>query len=80
MTACDMAGFMRENANQLVGRLRFHDGADIDENLLAVCDERVKRPIPDNDDLRCARAYARRFENRRRVVAQQLLGLGVAND
>ena len=52
MAAGDVAGLVRDDADDLVRRLGIHEGADIDEDLLAVGDEGVEGAVVDEDDLR----------------------------
>ena len=54
--------------------------AVIDEDAAAVGDEGVERRIVDDDDLDVLLLEAGGAQDRPRVVAQQLLGLGVAQD
>ena len=46
MSAGDMAGLVREHADDLVRRLRFHQRADIDEDAPRVGDEGVEGSCP----------------------------------
>ncbi len=75
-----MAGFMRQHPDNLVRGLRLHDGAVIYENAAAIRDKGVKRTIVDDDNLDVLLFEARRAQNRPGVFAQQLLGLGIADD
>ena len=80
MAAGDMAGFVGEHADDLVRRLGVHERADIDEDLLPVGHEGVEGAVVDEDDLGRLGVDAGGAEDRRRIVAQELLGLGVAHD
>jgi hypothetical protein len=47
MRAGDMAGLMRDDADQLVGHLGAQDQATVDEDRLAAGDERVELTVVD---------------------------------
>jgi hypothetical protein len=79
MAACDVAGFMRDHADQLVGRLRQEDRARVDEHIPAIDNEGVKARIVDQMHLDVIARHARRAKNRHRVVGDQSFGLGVAD-
>ena len=51
MTSMDMAGFVRDHADQLVGRFGLHDRAQVDEDTLAIRHEGIEGAIIDEDDL-----------------------------
>ena len=51
MAADDVAGLVREHADQLIGRGRFHQRAGIDEDAVRIHDEGVERLVVDDDDL-----------------------------
>jgi len=80
MTAGQMAGFVRQHPDDLVRRLRLHQGAVIDEDTVTVGDEGVEYRLVDNGDLDILFLKARSAQDRLGVVAQQLLGLRVAQD
>ena len=80
MAAGDVAGFVREHADDLVRRLRVHQRAGIDEDAPAVRHEGVERAVVDDDDLDVLLREAGGAQDRLGVVAQQLLDLGVADD
>ena len=80
MAAGDMPGLMREHADDLVRRLRFHQRAGIDEDAAAVDDEGVEGRLVDDDDLHVLLGETGGAQQRRGVVAQQLLDLRVADD
>ena len=80
MAAGQMPGLVREHADDLVRRLRLHDRAVIDEDAAAVGDERVERALVDDHHLDVLLFQTRGAQDRARVFAQQLLGLGVAQD
>ena len=79
MAAGQMAGFVRQHPDQLVRGLRLHDRAVIHENAVAVGDESVERAVVDDHDLDVLLFQARGAQDRPRIVAQQLLGFGVAD-
>ena len=58
MAAGDMAGFVRQHADDLVRRLRIHQRAGIDEDALGVDDEGVEGAVVDDDDADVALAEA----------------------
>ena len=80
MTAGDVTGLMREHADDLVRRRRFHQRADIDEDAPRVDDEGVEGFVRDQHDLDILLAEIGGAQDRLGVVAQQLLDFGVAND
>ena len=80
MAAGDMAGFVRQHADDLVRHRRFHQRAGVHEDAPAVHDERVERAVVDDDDANVLLREAGGFQDRLGVVAQQLLDLGVANE
>ena len=51
MAAGDVAGLVREHADDLVRRLGFEQRAGIDEDVPAVHDEGVEGAVVDDDDL-----------------------------
>ena len=61
------------------GVLRLHQRAGIDEDAAAVGDEGVEGAVVDDDDLDVLLFQAGGAQDRRGVVAQQLLDLGVAD-
>jgi hypothetical protein len=80
MPAGDVPGLMRKHADDLVRRLRLHQCAGIDEDAAAVDDEGVERSFVDDNDLHVLLGQAGSTQERRGVVAQQLLDLGIADD
>ena len=80
MPADDVSGFVGKDADDLVGRLRFHQRAGIDEDVMRVHHEGVERSVVDDDNVDVLVAKPGDLENGLRVIAQQLLDLGVAND
>ena len=80
MPAGDVAGLVREHADDLVRRLRIHQRAGIDEDAAAVGHEGVEGALVDDDDLDVLLGQTGRLQNRLGVFAQELLDLGVADD
>ena len=60
MATGDVAGLMREHANQLIGGLGINDRARIDEDAAAIDDEGVERAVIDDDDTDILLAPVRR--------------------
>ena len=77
--AGDMSGLVRDDADHLVGRLGLQDRAVIDEHVEAVDHEGVE-VLGFHDAHRDVRAEPRRPEDRTRVVLEQVLGLGIADE
>src|SRR5205814_6586981 len=71
--AGNMAGLVREDPDELVWGLAFHQRADIHENPPAVRHERVEYPVGDDDDPDALLAEPGRPEDRLGIIAQQLL-------
>ena len=80
MAARKMPGLVRKHADQLVRRFRLHDRAVIDEDAATVGDERVERGFVDDHHLDVLLFQTGGAQDRTGIVAQQLLGLGVAQD
>ena len=80
MAAGKMAGFVRQHADDLVRRFRLHHRAVIDEDAAAVGDEGVEDALVDDHHLDVLLFEARGAQDRPGIVAQQLLGLGIAED
>ena len=79
MPAGDMAGLVREHADDLVRSLRFHQRARVHEDVLAVHDESVEGAFIDDDDVDILLRKPRHAQDRLGIIAQQLLDLGVAD-
>ena len=79
MAAGDVAAFVRQHADQLVGRLGPHDQAGIDEDPLATCHEGVERVVLDDHDLDAVGIETGRLPDRHDHGADVVLGLGVAD-
>ena len=80
MAAGKVAGFVREHADDLVRRLGVEQRAGVDEDVAAVHDEGVEAAVIEHDDPHVLLGEPGRLQNRLRIVAQQLLDLGVADD
>ena len=80
MAAGDMTGFMRQHADDFVRRRRFAERSGIDEDAAAVGDECVEGALVDDDDADVLLRQAGGAQDRRAVVAKQLLDLRVADD
>ena len=80
MAAGQMPGLMREHANDLVRRLGIEQCAGIDEDVPAIHDEGIEGAVVEHDHLDVLLGEAGGLEARLRVVAQQLLDLGIADD
>ena len=77
MPAGEVAGLVRQHADDLIRCIRLHDRAAVDEDAAAVGDEGVEGDIVDDHHLDVLLLQTRRAQDRTGVVAQQLLGLGV---
>ena len=60
MSADDVAAFVGEHADELVGRRRLHQRAGIHEDAVRIHDERVELGVIDDDDLDVLRGRGRR--------------------
>ena len=80
MAAGHVTGFMREHADDFVGRFRVEQRAGIDEDVAAVHYEGVERTVVEDDHAHVLFGQVGGLENRLRVVAHQLLDLGIADD
>ncbi|MGY3467036.1 hypothetical protein ACVW0I_003907 [Bradyrhizobium sp. LM6.11] len=78
MAAGQMPGLVREHADDLVRRLRLKDRTVIDEDAATIGDERVERALVDDHHLDVLLLQTGDAQDRARVFAQELLGLGVA--
>ena len=79
VAADDVAGLVGDDADHLVGRLGLHEGAGVDEHVAAVDHEGVEAVVPDDAHGDVLRAEAGGLEDRQRVVLEQVLDLGVAD-
>ena len=79
VAAGDMAGLVRDDADDLVGRLGLQQRAGVDEHA-AAGDEGVEARIVDQNDVDAGFRQARGLEDRPRIVAHQRLDLGIAHD
>ena len=80
MAAGQVAGFVRQHPDDLVRGLRLQQCAMVHENAMAVRDKRIEYRLVDDRDLDILLLQARDAKDRPRIVAQELLGLGVAQD
>ena len=80
MPAGEMPGLVREDADHLVRRFRIEQRTGMDHHAPAAGDERIELAILHQHDFRVARADAGGAKNRRGIVAEQRLDLGVADD
>jgi len=78
MSAGQMSCFVREHADDLIGRIGFAQCAVVDENSAAIGNECVEGRVVDDDDLNVLFFESGRAQDRAGVVAQQLLCFGVA--
>ncbi len=65
MTARDMTGFVRENADHLIGLVELHEDAGIYKDILSFGRERIDRIVIDQINPQGIRIEPRRLENRR---------------
>ena len=72
--------FVRDHADHLVGRLRLHQRAGVDEDVAPVEHEGVEGIVLHDADLDAPGAEPGRAEDRLRVVGEQVLDLGVADE
>jgi len=80
MAAGKMAGFMRHHADDLVRGFRLQDRAVVHEDAASIGHERVEHALVDDHHLDVLFFHAGGAQDRPRVIAQQLLRLGVAED
>ena len=80
VAAGDVAELVRDHALHLVGIVGRGDQAGMDVDDLAAGDEGVDLAVVDQDDLDVLGLKPGRLDQRPRDVAQQRLGLGVAQD
>ncbi len=80
MAAGQMARFVRQHPDDLVRGFRLQQCAMVHENAAAVGDEGVKYRLIDDRDLDVLLLKAGDPQDRPGIVAQELLGLGVAED
>ncbi len=79
VAAGDVAAFVGDHADQLIGRLGIHQRAGMDEHVVAVDDEGVEGAVVDDVDVDVLRAEPGGIEDRLRIGAQQRFRLGVAD-
>jgi hypothetical protein len=80
MAAGDVSRLVGDDADHLVGGLGLHQRAGIDVDVTAVDDEGVETLVPDDAHRNVLRAQPRRLEDRARVVLEEILDLGVADE
>ena len=80
MAAGDMAGLVGDDADELIGRLAAQDRAAVHEQVLAAGDEGVEGRVVDDVDMNRGRIEAGRGEDWRRVGADDIFDLGIAQD
>ncbi len=80
VAAGDVAELVRDHALDLVDIVGRSDRAGMDVDDLAAGDERVRGVVLDHHDLDIARAEPGRLDDRPGHVAEQGLGLGIAQD
>ena len=80
MAAGDMAGLVRQHAEQLVRGFGAHDQAGIDEFVLPAGDEGIELLVLDQIDVQRARLEPRRLPDRRHHRPDIGLDLGVPDE
>jgi len=80
MAAGDVSALMRNDADDFVRRFSLQQRACVYENVSAVDHESVEGVVADDANRDAAAAESCRGENRLRVVLQQCLDLGIANE
>ena len=79
VAADDMAGLVGDHTDHLVGRLGLHEGAGVDEHVVAVHHEGVEAFVPDDAHGDVLRAEAGGLEDRDRIVLEKVFDLRVAD-
>ena len=80
VTASKVSGLVGKDANDFVRGLGVEQRAGIDEDMPAIHHEGVERAVAKDHDPHILLCKSRRPQDRLRIVAQQLLDLGVTND
>ena len=80
MAAGDVAAFMGDDADDLIGCLGLHQQPGMDEHVLPIHDEGVEGAVVDDMDPDALRPEPRRGEDRLGVGSDQGLGFRVADD
>src|SRR5437667_3738622 len=80
MTTGDVAGLVREHADQLVRCFGAHDQPTVDEFVLATGDERIYLLVFDEVDVQRTRLESRRLPDRGYHRPNVGLDLGIADD
>ena len=79
VAADDVAGLVGDHADHLVGRLGLRQGAGVDEHVAPVHHEGVEALVPDDAHGDVLRGEPGSPEDGQRVVLEEVLDLGVAN-
>ncbi len=79
MAAGNMAGFVGQDADNFVRRIRIHDRAGIDENMAPIHHESVECTTIDDDNADVLFRQTGDAQNRLGIVSQELLDFRVAN-
>jgi hypothetical protein len=79
VAADDVAGLVRDHADHLVGRLGLHEGAGVDEHVVAVHHEGVEAFVPHDAHGDVLRAEAGGLEERDRIVLEKVLDFRIAD-
>src|SRR5579872_2287777 len=79
MPTHNMTGFVGQNADDLVGSRRLHQGANIDEDAVSIHHEGVETFVLDDDNVDVLIAQTGNAKDRRRIIAQELFDFGIAN-
>ena len=79
MAAGDMAALVRDHADDLVGSLRIHQGAGMDEHVVPVDDEGVEGAVVDDVDVDRLSAQAGGVKDRLGIGLDQPFRLGIAD-
>ena len=80
MAAGDVARFVGDDADHLVGSIGLHQGARVYEHVPAIEHEGVEGIILNDAHLDAPGTEPRRLENRLGVVVEDVLDLSVANE
>ena len=79
MTAGDMAALMRNHADDLIGSLRIHQRAGMDEHVVPVDDEGVEGAVVDDVDVDRLSAQSGGVKDRLGIGLDQAFRLGIAD-
>jgi hypothetical protein len=78
MAAGDMSELVRDHALHFIGAVGRGDQPGMDVDDLPARHERIDRAVPDQHDLNILRPQSRCLDKRARHVAEQVLGLRIA--